>query len=202
VSTRSLTRLAAATLGAASLVLITGCGGSSKPAPSTPPTTPPTTPAAAPTTSAAPSTPDPTAQAKSDALAAYQKVIAITTKEFATNQEQPDLLTYATGTAFVFFRKALNYQVSNDIVYTGTPQSSPTVTGLKMDTTPPSATIADCYGGPNYKPVFVKDVDGHKKGDSAIVAGSSMAPHPVTAVLEDKNGAWQVINYTTAPQTC
>lgn len=201
MSTRSFRRLAAAALNtSAVLALIAGCGGSSKPAPSSAPTTP--TMSTATTSSAAPSSPDPTAQAKSGALDTYRKVLALTTEELASNQELPDLLTYAQSNAYLYFHNTLIGQMKGGIVFTGTPQSSPTVTKVDMATTPPSVTIGDCFGGPNYKPVFAADGGGYKKGQSALSAGTTLVPHVVTAVLEDKDGHWVMIKYAVSSTAC
>ncbi|WP_370374400.1 hypothetical protein [Catenulispora sp. GP43] len=149
-------------------------------------------------------TADVAGQAKADALNAYKGMVAATTREFAVDSADPDLTTYVYGTAFGFFNTLLQFRITNNIVYQGTPQSNPVVTDVKPDATPPTATITDCYGGPNYKPVFASDKAGHKKGDSALAPGTAIAAHPVTAVLEEKDGHWLVINYTqSAPgQTC
>ncbi|MEY9935294.1 hypothetical protein ABH926_009969 [Catenulispora sp. GP43] len=180
-----------------------GCGGSSsKSNPGLNQTLPATTGA---TTGSSPTvTADVAGQAKADALNAYKGMVAATTREFAVDSADPDLTTYVYGTAFGFFNTLLQFRITNNIVYQGTPQSNPVVTDVKPDATPPTATITDCYGGPNYKPVFASDKAGHKKGDSALAPGTAIAAHPVTAVLEEKDGHWLVINYTqSAPgQTC
>lgn len=203
-------RLAVAVFSMSVLGLVAGCGGSAKPTPSSgPATSASSTPVAATTSSAvalpstsAPSSPDPTAQAKEGALDTYKKVVDITTREFATNQVQSDLLTYAYSNALLFFHQSLTFHVNHNVVLVGAPQSSPVVTDVDMSSTPHRATITDCFGGPNYKEVFASDKDGHKKGDSAIVAGSSLAPHVVTAVLEDKGDHWLMINYMVSDKTC
>jgi hypothetical protein len=201
---RTSSRLVVAGVSAAVLTLITGCGGSSKPTPSAPPSTSAVATTAASTTSPTPppSSPDPTAQAKSGALDAYKKVVDLTTGEFATDVEPPGLRTYATDAAYYFFRKVLTLRSNDYVVYIGTPQSSPTVTDVKMDTTPHIATITDCFGGPNYKPVFATDVVGHKKGDSALAPGSKLVAHLVTATMRDKGDHWQIIDYTVSDKTC
>jgi len=194
MNTRNLGRLAAATLSTSALILIAGCGGSSKPTPSALSTTPATS--AATSSAATTPSPDPTAQAKSGALEAYKKVIEMTTQEFATNEEPPELHTYAIDNAYLTFRQSLISRINNDLIMVGTPQSSPTITDLKMDTTPPSVTITDCYGGPNYLPVFSKDVGKYKKGDSAVVPGTSLAPTLATAIMANNGGHWQMISIT------
>lgn len=202
---KSLNRRLTAVLCAGVVVLAASCGESTRPTTAAPSTASATTrtPSTKPTSATAPPLPDPTAQAKAGALATYQQVTAITTREFATNQEQPDLLTYVSGNAFMFFRQSLTWQISHYIVETGTPQSSPVVTGVKIDGTPKAyVTITDCYGGPGYKSVFVTDIDGYKKGQSAVVPGTSVAPHVVTAIVEDLDGTWMMINYTVSNKAC
>jgi hypothetical protein len=180
------------------VVLLAGCGGSSKPSVSAP--------LATSSSSATPSPPtaDPTAQAKADALAAYQGMVTVTTREFATNKPDPDMMTYVSGNAYVFFNEVLTFRLKNNVVYQGTPQSAPVVTDIKPDGATPNATITDCFGGPSYVPVFASDKNGRKKGDSAVVPGTSVKAHPVTVILEKKDGHWLVINYTPSDQntTC
>ena len=214
---RSSRRLAAAAVGAGMLILSAGCGGSAKPTPSAQSSSTATaSPAAVATTSAvaattaattpsttAPSAPtDPIAQAKSGALDAYNKVVELTVLQFATNKTQPDLPTYAKDNAYAFFRKVQIFRLNHNVVYVGKPQSSPTVTEVDMNSKPISATITDCYGGPGYTPVFASDKDGEKKGASAVVAGTSTAPHPITAILEDRGDHWVMINYEVSDKTC
>ena len=197
-------RQVVAALGVAvSCVMLAGCGGSkSNPGLNQ---TLPTTSAAETTTGSSPTTStDAAAQAKNDALEAYKGMVATTTREFAADTPDPDLTTYVYGTAFGFFNSLLQFRIANNIVYQGTPQSNPVVTDVKPDATPPTATIADCYGGPSYRPVFASDKAGHKKGESAVAPGTAVTAHPVTAVMEKKDGHWLVINYiqSSPGQTC
>lgn len=182
-----------------SSAVLAGCGGSSSKSNPGLNQAPPTTSSSAP--SATPSV-DAAAQAKSAALDAYRNMVTVTDREFATNLPDSDLMTYVSGNAYVFFNDALTYQITNNIVYKGTPQSAPSVTNINADGAQPSATITDCFGGPTYVPVFWKTKDGHKQGDSAAMPGTSAAAHPVTALLEKMGGNWLVIKYTSGSTTC
>ncbi|MBS2547711.1 hypothetical protein KGQ19_12620 [Catenulispora sp. NL8] len=142
-----------------------------------------------------------TAQETSAVLDAYRGMVSVTDHEFATNLPDPDLMTYVSGNAYVFFSNALTYQITNNIVYPGTPQSTPSVTNITPSGATPSATITDCFGGPSYIPVFWKTKDGHKQGDSAVVPGTSVKAHPVTVVLGESGGHWLVVNYIPADQS-
>lgn len=183
---------------------LAGCGSSGSKNPGLN-QAPSTTSAAATSTSAEPSaSADPSAQAKSDALTAYKGMIAAVTRELATNEADPDLMTYASGNAYLFFNDALTWQRGHNVVQTGTPQSAPAVTDIKVDGPTPSATVTDCFGGPSYKSVVWKTKGGHKQGDSAEQPGAVLAAHPVTAIMQEKDGHWFVINYTPGDQgsTC
>jgi hypothetical protein len=184
---------------AVSCAVLAGCGGSNSKSNPGLNQAPPTTSSSA---SSATTPVDAAAQEKSAALDAYKGMVAVTVREFATNLPDADLMTYVSGNAYVFFSNYLTYQITNNLVYRGTPQSSPTITSINPSSAPPSATITDCFGGPNFNPVFWKTKDGHKQGDSAAVPGTSVAPHPVTAILEKVGGHWLVINYTLGSTTC
>lgn len=184
---------------AVSCAVLAGCGGSSSKSNPGLNQAPPTTSSSA---SSATTSADPTAQEKSAALDAYKGMVRVTDHEFATNLPDADLMTYVSGNAYVFFSNYLIYQINHDIIIPGTPQSAPSVTNINLGGSSPSATITDCFGGPSFVPVFWKSKDGHKPGDSAVVSGTPVAAHSVTAMLEKAGGHWYVIRYTPASTSC
>lgn len=198
--TRSCSRTAAATLSITTvLVLTAGCGGSSKPTPSVPPvaTSVVVTPTAMTTTTAAPPSPDPTAQADTQALDVYKNVVTASTAEMTTNKLGSDLSKYATGNAFMLFRQTVTFDINSNLIFVGTPQSAPKVSATDLVATPKTVTITDCFGGPNFLPVFAtNDQVGHKKGQSAVGPGTSTAAHLRTVTVVNRTGAWLVEEYT------
>lgn len=164
----------------------------------------PTTSAASATLATAntPSSPDPTAQADADALAAYKGMVTSVTTAMTTNSIS-GLATYTSGGAYQLFAKAVADDINTNIIYTGSPQTSPQVSATSLGS-PKSVTITDCFGGPGFTPVFIKDDSaGHKKGGSAVGPGQSTAPHPLTVTVVNRTGKWLVEEYTlNAGATC
>jgi hypothetical protein len=201
VNTRRHSAIASAlltTLTASLAVSLCACSSNS---PATGPAAlpPPVLPAVS-DSSAAPS--DPRSQAEADVLDAYRRLITVTTKELATDTPDPDRAKYASGDAFVFFNTVLSYRYARNIVYVGTPQTSPVVTALDLTSNPPSATVWDCFGGPGYTPVFAA---GPKKGQSAVIGGTPVARHPQTAKLQKISDLWMVVSMippSSPSQTC
>lgn len=191
---------AAAALAAAAVVLAGGCG-SSKPNPGlnqAAPTTGTPTPSAStptPSISSTPPSTDPTAEADAAALTAYNGMVKSLVRIMNTNDLGNDMLDYAQGAAYKQLVTTLKDDQDGKIIFTGQPVSAPKVTATNLSANPPTVTITDCFGGPNWKMVFSADIGGYKKGQSA---GTSLPPHPVTVTVQKPDTRWVVTIYTPA----
>lgn len=199
--TSSRHKIAAAALGVAAVTMAAGCG-SSKPNPGlnqAAPTTSTSAPApttSASTTAATPSTPpsaDPTAKADADALAAYNHMVKSLVQEMNSNEIASDMLDYAQGDAYKLFATTLKGDQDGHVMFVGQPQSSPKVTATDLSANPPSVTVSDCFGGPNWNLVYSATIGAYKKGQSAAKA---VPPHVVNATLRQIDGSWVVLTYT------
>jgi hypothetical protein len=167
------------------------CGGSSKKSDgstiaattSSAPTTVPTTPSA-PQSSAA--------DQKPAVLAAYNGFVAAQTDMMATNRFTQKDLDYSDGDAYATIRQTVLADQKANIVYTGQPATTPSVTAVDTTAKAPTATVLDCFGGPTWTPVYSA---GPKKGQSAEVASVPLIKHPVTVTVVDENNQWKVTEF-------
>lgn len=193
-------KIAAAALSVAAVAMAAGCGSSksnpglnqaapststSAPAPTTSTSTPTPTPSATPSA-------DPTAKADADALTAYGHMVKSFVAEMNSNELSNDLLSYTQGDAYKMITSSMTGDQNGNIIYSGQPQSSPRVTATDLSANPPTVTITDCFGGPNWNPVYSDNIEGFKKGQ---LAAKPMPPYVVTVTVQNLYGHWLVMKY-------
>jgi len=163
--------------------LATGCGSSDKsddtPSPSTAPQT----------TSASPG-PDRTAEAKTQAVAAYEDMwrtaVQVYTSGSLTN---PDLAKYATDKALSNIKVTGAYYQDHGMTVQGEPSLAPRATSVSFAKKPYAVNITDCVDSTHYLEVY-------RATGKAVHSPAGSRRHVVTAVVGFNGTSWIVSDFT------
>ena len=101
----------------------------------------------------------------------------------------------ATGKATEDLANSVNRLRQFGDHFTGKPTSRPTVTSVSGNT----ATVHDCFGGPDWRPVYSL---GPNKDKYAGAPGTTVTTHPITVTLTQFQGTWLVTDAVTGSETC
>jgi hypothetical protein len=149
---------------------------------------PKATPTTAPTTASGNPTQDPTATAKSQLLAVYQKMTAIEDQMYAAGAvEKSDLEKYAGDKALSNIKTAAFYYQQNGIKLTGSVQHSPRVSAISVAKQPFTATIVDCLDSSKTAPVY-------KANGKPVPLADKNRRHISTSTAQTIDGVWKIMN--------
>jgi hypothetical protein len=161
------------------LAFLAGCGGGGKTddAPSTPPPS---------TTAASTPTPDRTAEAKTDAAAAYVQMWDASAAAFhAGKVTSPELEKWAVDKALANQEAAGLYYQGRGTIMQGKPSLSPTVTSVEFTETPYTANITDCMDTTHY-------IEVSKKTGKPVGGVDPQKHHVATAVARFNGKSWVI----------
>lgn len=146
----------------------------------------PTTP---PSMSSTPS-PDPTAEAKTAAIAAYTNMWNAAAATYHSGKAtSPELERYATDKALAAISQTGLYYQDHGYLMNGRPTSTPVVTSIDFSATPYTAQITDCLDSTHY-------VEVNQKTGKAVPRGSGPYRHITTAVARYNGKAWLISELT------
>lgn len=158
--------------------LVAGCGGNGKKdaAPSAPP----------PATTTSTPTPDRTAEAKTDAAAAYVQMWDASAAAFhAGKVTSPELETWAIDKALANQEAAGLYYQGRGTIMQGKPVLSPKVTSVSFGVTPYTANITDCMDTTHY-------IEVNKKTGKPVGSSDTDRHHVATAVARFNGKHWVI----------
>ena len=167
---------------------VAGCGGSDK-ADNAPTTSPPTT-------TSTPS-PDPTAEAKTQAIDAYEHMWDASAATFhAGKVTSPELEKWAVDKALASQEASGLYYQQQGTIMQGKPALSPRVTSIELTETPYTANITDCADTTHY-------IEVYKSSGKPVGKVSGDRHHVTTAVARFNGKSWVISEFTIArDRTC
>lgn len=146
-------------------------------------------PSVAPRTASASPTPDRTAQAQTEAVAAYEGMWHTAVQVYATGDlTNPDLPKYAADKALAAIKVTGAYYQDHGMSVKGEPALAPKVTGVSFAKTPYTAAITDCVDSTHYTEFY--------KATGKAAPRSASRRHVVTASVDFNGTSWIVSDFT------